>query len=183
METQTFYTTVRSINFTLLGLWWVVVEGRESWRADPSRRRMAYAVSLHFLLPGAMSILSLVAPDQGLLWRVTFATAGVLGVIGASYVVRALREEHDSPRIARAIELITIPIYALVAVIALVPELINGLGIGLTALQAEAIILSILVFFGVQAAWILMVEPLRVDPAGSPRAGRAADRRPEGPQP
>jgi len=172
VETQTFYTTVGSISFTLLGLWWVVVQGRESWRTEPSRRRMAYAVSLHFLLPGAMSILSLVAPDLGLLWRVTFATAGVLGAISAIYVVRTLREEHDSPRIARVIELIAVPIYALVAVIALFPELINGLGIGLTALQAEAIILSILVFFGVQAAWILMVEPLRAD---------AAAHHPEGP--
>lgn len=121
METQTFYTTVGSISFTLLGLWWVVV--------------------------------------------------------------RTLREEHDSPRMARGIESIAIPIYALVAVIALVPELINGLGIGLTALQAEAIILSILLFFGVQAAWILMVEPLRVDTAATPRQpGDAVARRPEGPQ-
>ncbi len=184
METQTFYTTVGSISFTLLGLWWVVVQGRDSWRTNPSRRRMAYAVSLHFLLPGAMSILSLVAPDLGLLWRVTFAAAGVLGVIGASYVVRTLREEHDSPRIAQTIELIAIPIYGLVAVIALVPELVNRLGIGLTALQAEAIILSILVFFGVQSAWILMLEPLRVDAAATPSAaGDDAARSLEGPRP
>ena len=48
METQTFYTTVGSISFTLLGLWWVVVQSRDAWRTDPARRRMAYAVSLHF---------------------------------------------------------------------------------------------------------------------------------------
>lgn len=67
METQTFYTTVGAISFTLLGLWWVVVMGREAWQINLARRRMAYAISLHFALPGAMSILSLVAPDVGLL--------------------------------------------------------------------------------------------------------------------
>lgn len=130
METQTFYTTVGAISFTLLGLWWVVVMGRETWQVNLARRRMAYAISLHFALPGAMSILSLVAPDVGLLWRVSFVSASALGLILA---------------------------------VALVPGLVTGLGLGLTALQVEAIVVSILVFFGVQAAWILMIEPLRTD--------------------
>lgn len=61
--------TVSSISFTLLGLWWVVVQGRETWRMNLARRRMAYVVSLHFVLPGVMSVLALVAPDIGILWR------------------------------------------------------------------------------------------------------------------
>ncbi len=70
MDVETFYTTVSSISFTLLGLWWVVVQGRETWRMNPARRRMAYVVSLHFVLPGVMSILALVAPepDRGERW-------------------------------------------------------------------------------------------------------------------
>lgn len=163
METQTFYTTVGSISFTLLGLWWVVVMGREAWQVNLARRRMAYAISLHFALPGAMSILSIIAPDVGLLWRVSFVSASALGLIGAIYVVRTLREDHDCPRLVRAIELVAIPIYGLILAVALVPGLVTGLGLGLTALQVEAIVVSILVFFGVQAAWILMIEPLRID--------------------
>lgn len=164
MTSESFYTTVSAISFTLLGLWWVVVQSRESWRFDVARRRMAYAVSLHFLLPGTMSVLSLVAPDVGWLWRVTFVTAGIAGIVATALVVRTLREEHDTPRLARAIEWIAIPVYAVVTVIAAVPEIVNGAGIGLTALQVEGIILAVLLFFGVQAAWILMVEPPK-DPA------------------
>jgi len=160
MDTQTFYTTVSGISFTLLGLWWVVVQSREAWRHDPARRWMAYAVSLHFLLPGAMSVLSLVAPDVPWLWRLTFTTAGLLGVVGAIAILRTLREEYDCPRIARLIEWIAIPVYAIVALIALVPELIAG-AVGLRALQLEGIALAVLIFLGVQMAWILMVEPPR----------------------
>jgi len=170
VDTQVFYTTVSSISFTLLGLWWVVVQSREEWRRQPARRRMAYAVSLHFLLPGAMSVLSLVAPDVNLLWRIAFSSAGVLGVVGALAVLRTVREEYDAPRLARLIEAVAIPVYALVAVVALVPEAITRLNAGLTALQIEGIILSILIFGGVQLAWILMVEPGR-----EPAAEQAPD--------
>ena len=55
-------------------------------------RGMAYVVSLHFALPGAMSLLSLVAPDVPALWRITFATAGAAGLIGSG-----LRRRDDAP--------------------------------------------------------------------------------------
>ncbi len=161
MDQQAFYTTVSAISFTLLGLWWVVVQSRASWRDDLARRRMAYAVSLHFVLPGTMSILALVAPDIPGLWRLTFVTAGIMGVIATGYVVRTLREEHDCPRLTRAIEWIAIPVYGLVAIVAAVPELVGRLGLGLTALQVEGIILAVLLFMGVHGAWILMIEPPR----------------------
>ena len=161
MDTATFYTTVSAISFTLLGLWWVVVQTREEWRRIPARRRMAYVVSLHFLLPGAMSVLSLIAPDVTFLWRVTFATAGILGVIGAITILRTVREEYDAPRAARIIEWIAIPIYALVTIVALVPELLTNLESELKPLQIEGLILTILIILGVQLAWILMVEPTR----------------------
>jgi hypothetical protein len=161
VDTATFYTTVSAISFTLLGLWWVVVQTREEWRRIPARRRMAYVVSLHFLLPGAMSVLSLIAPDVTFLWRVTFATAGILGVIGAITILRTVREEYDAPRAARIIEWIAIPIYALVTIVALVPELLTNFESELKPLQIEGLILTILIILGVQLAWILMVEPTR----------------------
>ncbi len=167
MDTSTFYTAVGGISFTLLGLWWVVVQSRESWRLDPARRRMAYAVSLHFVLPGAMSVLSLVAPDAPWLWRLTFTTAGIFGVIGAVSVLRTLREEYDCPRIARIIEWVAVPVYGLVALVAFFPEAIGGL-VGLTALQIEGVVLAVLILLGAQVAWILMIEP-----------GREAERGPE----
>jgi hypothetical protein len=161
VDTQAFYTTVSSVSFTLLGLWWVVVQSRDEWRRHPARRRMAYAVSLHFLLPGVMSVLSLVAPDVSWLWRATFATAGALGVVGAILVLRTLREAYDAPRLARLIEWIAIPIYGVVAIVALAPDVVRAMTSELTPIQVEGIILAILIFLGVQVAWILMVEPAR----------------------
>jgi hypothetical protein len=161
VDVQTFYVTVSAISFTLLGLWWVVVQDRETWRMNVERRRMAYVVSLHFVLPGVMSVVALVAPDLTILWRITFLTAGLLGLLGAVYVVRTLTDEHDCPRLVRMIEWVAIPIYALIAIVAVVPERVQGIGIGLTPLQIEGISLAILLFFGVQAAWVLLVEPPR----------------------
>ena len=63
------------------------------------------------------------------------------------------------------IEWIAIPTYAVIAVVAVIPEAVQAIGIGLSPLQVEGIILAILLFFGVQAAWILMVEPPRDTPA------------------
>ena len=40
---------------------------------------MAYVVSLHFTLPGAMSIFAITAPDVGIVWRISFTIAGLLG--------------------------------------------------------------------------------------------------------
>jgi hypothetical protein len=121
---------------------------------------MAYVVSMHFLLPGAMSVLSLVAPGTPWLWQATFTIAGVLGAFGAISVLRTLREEYDCPRIARMVEWLAVPVYGLVAVIALAPAVIGGF-LGLAPLQLEGIALAVLIFLGAEVAWILMVEPTR----------------------
>jgi hypothetical protein len=166
VDVQTFYVTVSAISFTLLGLWWVVVQDRETWRMNVARRRMAYVVSLHFVLPGVMSVLAIVAPDLNVLWRLTFLTAGLLGMVGAGYVVATLRDERDCPRLVRVIEWVAIPIYALIAIVAIFPEGVQRVGIDLTPLQVEGISLALLLFFGVQAAWVLMVEPPRDEATG-----------------
>jgi hypothetical protein len=77
-----FYATTSGLSFTLLGLWWVVADRRRPSFLDRDHRRMAYVVSLHFMLPGAMSVLSLL--DSGTyVWRVVFALAGAAGAVGA----------------------------------------------------------------------------------------------------
>ena len=56
MDTSTFYATTSAVSFTLLGFWWVVVQFRhEQMTQDAGRRRLAFVVSLHFILPGLMS--------------------------------------------------------------------------------------------------------------------------------
>jgi hypothetical protein len=48
---------VAQASFTLLALWWVLLQIRhDEWFADTAYRRRAYDVSLYFLLPGIMSL-------------------------------------------------------------------------------------------------------------------------------
>jgi hypothetical protein len=49
-------------------------------------------------------------------------------------------------------------VYVVIVVIAIRPTLGSDLGLSLSALRCEAILLSILVFLAVNLAWLLMVE-------------------------
>jgi hypothetical protein len=177
MTADVFYTTVSTASFTLLGLWLVVVQSRTPWRFDPLRRRMAYVISLHFLLPGAMSVLALAAPDQSWVWRVSFAVAGAIGVGGVALIARVLREDSDCPRIVRWLQWVVLPVYVAVTLLAIAPGVVEALGLGLTPLQTEALVLSLLLFFGVQSAWFLLIEPTNDErrAEAAERARSAAD--------
>jgi hypothetical protein len=159
MPQDVFYQSVSTASFTLLGLWLVVVQARDEWRFSLARRRMAYVVSLHFLLPGAMSVLALAAPDQALVWRVSFAVAGALGVVGVALIAQTLRQDTDAPKVVRWLQWVVLPIYVLITALAIAPGIVQAVGLTLTPLQTEAIVLSLLLFFGVQSAWFLLVEP------------------------
>ena len=161
MDIDTFYTVIGGIGFTLHGLWWVVVQDRPEWSRNRSRRLLAYVVGLHLLIPAMTSVLSLIAPDEPLVWRATFVTAGLVGILGVALVLRAIREDLDAPRLAQAVQWVVLPVYALITLLALDPTIPARLGLGLTALQVEAIVVAILIFFGVEAAWVMMVEPRR----------------------
>lgn len=163
MDTQAFYAVIAGVGFTLLGLWQVVVTSRKDWQRSRSRRLLAYTVALHFLLPAMMSVLSMVAPEQPIVWRVVFAVSGALGVVGVVLYRRALIEEYDAPRLASVVGWVVLPIYVAIVVLALVPTLPADLGLALSVLQVEAILVSLVLFLGVQAAWILIVEPPRPD--------------------
>jgi hypothetical protein len=49
-------------------------------------RRRAYGVALHFLLPGLMSLLSLIDPASTTLWRISFAMVAADGVLALALV-------------------------------------------------------------------------------------------------
>ena len=153
MDVNAFYGVLAGLSFTLLGLWWVACQSRMNWLVDRVGRGMAYVVSLHFALPGAMSLLSLVAPDQPALWRITFATAGVAGLVGTALVVATMRRRSDDARLAKMLQWVALPVYALVTLVAIVPGIATGIGI--TPLQVEGIALVILIVLGTQSAWLV----------------------------
>ncbi len=174
MSIDAFYAVVGGIGFTLHGLWWVVVQDRPEWSRDRSRRLLAYVVGLHLLIPAMTSVLSLIAPDEPFVWRASFVTAGLVGIVGVVLVLRAIREDMDAPGLAKAVQYVVLPVYAVITILALDPTLPARLGLGLSALQVEAIVVAILIFFGVEAAWVMMVEPRRKETADAGESPTAA---------
>jgi hypothetical protein len=151
MDVGQFYAAVAGINFTLLGLWWVAVTERRQLReGGPRVRRMAYTVSLQFLIPGSLSLLAQVAPEVPAFWRTAFALAGVLGVVSILMLSpEVARENEMNRRGARLLRWGAIPVYLLVAVVAVVPFQ----GLPLTPIQIEGVMLAVLVFLGAHTAW------------------------------
>jgi hypothetical protein len=159
---DTFYSTSAQVCFTLLGLWWVVVEFKhQDWMADIQRRRMAYDVSLYFLLPGIMSLISLLSDDANakFLWRVAFGVTGLIGFVEVIFMLA--RSGTAMPRVMGLAlsRWFVLALYGLITVIALFPELVGNLGIALRPIEVEALLLSLLVFLGVNFAWVLFAQP------------------------
>jgi hypothetical protein len=164
-----FYLSFSAVCFTLLGLWLIVVQTRHAeWRGSALARRRAYGVALHFSLPGLMSLLALVNPDSSILWRTSFAIVA----IGGAVVLIALRGAAvgKSGLIAY---IFAIALYALIGLLALAPRIVAGLGLDATPVRVEAVLLTILVFAGVNVAWLLLFEEAPANDASLQQASTA----------
>lgn len=161
MNQTEFYGVVSAINFTLLGLWWVAVQGRLDVWGDRSARRMAYFVSLQFVIPATVSLLAQVAPDVPEVWQFAFAFAGVAGGIGVALLAIELWRSTDATILPWAFALVGIPVYVVVTIVAIFPTLVADLGLVLKPLEVEGILLSALMFLGVQEAWFVAMTPPR----------------------
>jgi len=149
-----FYISFSAICFTLLGLWIIVVQTRHAeWRGSSLHRRRAYGVAIHFSLPGLMSVLALVNPDSSTLWRVTFAIAAIGGVA----VLIALHGPAPG-KLGLTAYLWAIGLYALIEIFAIDPQLVSWIGVDAAPVRAEAVLLTILVFAGVNVGWLLLFE-------------------------
>jgi hypothetical protein len=149
-----FYIAFGTVCFTLLGLWLVVVQTRHGeWRGVAAHRRRAYGVALHFSLPGLMSLLSLIDPASTVLWRVSFAVVAASGA-----VVLVLVRGSLPGWLGRVAYLAAVVMYALIAVVAAVPAVVADVGMSVRPLRVEALLLTILVFVGVNVAWLLLFD-------------------------
>jgi hypothetical protein len=147
-----FYIAFGTVCFTLLGLWIIVVQTRHAeWRHSAMHRRRAYGVSLHFALPGLMSLLALVDPASTGLWRASFAVVAIGGVL----VLGAVRGATPGPLGIAAYGAAAL-LYALIAIVAIAPSVVSGLGISMRPLRIEAILQTVLVFLGANVAWLLL---------------------------
>ena len=163
-----FYSSSAQISFVLLGFWWAILTFKwGDWMHDALRRRLAYYVSLHFLLPGIMSLVSIVNLKKTAFWRLGFGIGGLCGVAAALMTVQAIRSA-DSPVAARASAWYAMAVLNLaVAIVAAFAPTMGDL-FNLKGIELEAILTALLLFLGVQLAWWLFVEQRRDDAPGGP---------------
>ncbi len=159
---DTFYTTVAQLCFALLGLWWVVVQFKyNEWMTNPNRRRMAYDISLYFILPGVMSLIALLATDAKFLWRWAFVIAGLIGAVETLLVIVRPEGGAGSTGIVRYARWIVPVLYVLIVLFAGIQDLPQRLNLALKPLELEGILVSLMVFLGVNFAWFFFAEPPR----------------------
>ena len=162
MVPEVFYQTVAQLAFTLLGLWWLVLQTKyNEWIHSQTRRRMATNITLYFLLPGAMSLLALLATTSRLLWQVAFILAALIGAVATVFFLRAAHASQWrnpwSLRILTAASILGLALYALVVVVALLPDLFRAMGT--TPLTVAGVAVTLLVIVGVTLAWTYFIEP------------------------
>ena len=126
-----FYQTVAAFCFTLLGLWWAVVQFRHAeWMNNLRQRRAAYSVHLSFLVPGIMSLGAMIAGDVKILWRLVFIVACGFGILAMIFLSVGASAGGAKP----ARRLLHPPgaladhcLYALIAIVAAKPTLVGTL--------------------------------------------------------
>lgn len=160
MDLSAFFGVVSTVDFALLGLWWVTVQARPDLRSRRLKTgRAAYLVSLEFLIPGTASLAAQVAPNLQAVWRVAFALLGLTGVIAIIGLAPAMRRAGVSLA-ARLLVWLTVPVYAAIVLLAAWPEVVQRLGnVDLSALQIEALVFCVAVFLSAQTAWAAAMSP------------------------
>ena len=169
MDLAAFYSLMAITCFTLVGLWWTVVERHPEWKSDVHGRKLAGGVYLSFLLPGLMSTFAQVDAGNPLVWRSSFTVAAVVGLANTWPLLKLDRSAARGP--FRRFRWLVCVIYAVIVVVALFPGLAQV--IGGTPLQSAAIALILLIVLAHGLAWEFMMEPegAKVDGA----AGGGAD--------
>jgi hypothetical protein len=155
MDISTFYALFSATCFTLLGLWWNVLQLNTAWVGVDDERRAVGGVYLTFLLPALMGLFAQVGgTETPAIWRVSFVGVAIVGCISTLRILRVLRTTSDPQ--PRAKYFATLAIYLLVAIIGAYPEIAKGIGI--LPIQAEAILLILLVLVGHGLVWDFMVR-------------------------
>jgi len=89
---------------------------------------------------------------------VAFAIVAIGGLAALVALVLFGRVQGRGNPLAGVVVGLALVGYTLVAVVAIAPGITTNLGPSLTALRSEAILLSLLIFLGVNVAWLLMFD-------------------------
>ena len=107
-----------------------------------------------------MSLGALLTGDAPLVWRLTFGSAGVAGMIAVVVASRGIKDPTGAIAAIGRFEWVALPLYAVLTIVAIRPDLIRTT-VGLEPLQVEGVIMTLLVFLGIVFAWALFTEPQR----------------------
>lgn len=156
MDLSAFYSLLAGTSFTLVGLWWVVVQHRPAWKADADRRRLAGGTYVSFLLPGLMATLAQIDPATPMLWRVSFGACAAVGLWSTWGLLRRDRvSEHVGP--FRRFRWVVGLLYLIILVLGVAPELARAAG--LTPLAVGSVLLVLLVVLAHGLTWEFLMEP------------------------
>jgi len=151
----TFYQTLTGVSFTLLGLWFGVMQfSHGGWRSDPERHRSTLHIALHFFLPGVLGLGSLLggAGTNGLICRTTFMVGGVVGLFEAIVYLSSARPALGFG--SQLLRVISPVLWALVVIAALLPPII----LDLSSLQLEGVAVGMLFVCGLCYVWLAFAE-------------------------
>ena len=170
MDISTFYALFSATCFAMLGFWWQLLQGNPEWLRNPETRTAVGGVYLSFLFPALMGLFAQVGgTGTTTIWRFSFVAIAVIGLLAT---LRALPHSRRSDVDDTLNRLIAVVLYALIAVVGLVPEV--GDWFNLKAIQVEAILLILLVLLAHGLVWRFMT----IDP---PAGRHEAMSPPEGP--
>src|SRR5258705_4198188 len=97
MVLETFYQTVAQLSFTLLGLWFLVLQTKyQEWIGSPTDRRMVTSIALYFFVPGGMSLFALLSAPSLAVWRAAFAVAGWVRTVAVAVFPRHPAQRPDA---------------------------------------------------------------------------------------
>jgi len=162
MDLSTFYALMSVTCFTLVGLWWTAIEKHDEWRTNRRLRRLAGGTYLSFLLPGVMSMMSQVNPDNPLMWRISFGLTSIVGLVTSIMLVRVEAPSHVGP--FRRFRWLAPVLYGAIVVLGLFPELAKV--IGAAPLQVASVLLILLILLAHGFTWEFLMEPDEVKRSG-----------------
>ena len=157
-----FYETVAQVTFTVLGLWLVAAEVMRTRDTKVVDWRLAHAVSLQLGLLGTTSLLSQIDPENTEVWRYAY---GIGGLLAAALVYgRAIRGRTDTTSVMGLTAIGLVAVNVATAVVAVTPNTtLTELGSALTALEIEALLVSLLVLLAMNLAISLIFNAQRGD--------------------
>jgi len=156
MDISTFYALFSATCFALLGFWWNLLQGNPHWLRDPATRPAVGGVYLALLLPALMGLFAQVGGDgTTTVWRVSFVGIALVGLVTT---LRALPHSRRTQVDDAYTRVATVVIYALIAIVGVVPEV--GKPLDLKAIQVEAILLILLVLSAHGLVWRFMTADL-----------------------